>query len=49
MLKRKLPGLSEEETKEFRELNSKEGLSSEEFLRWHVLNTKTVWIRVGRE
>jgi hypothetical protein len=51
MLKRKLPGLSEEETKEFRELRCRlwMGMTLREFDRWNYLDNKIVWVRVGNE
>jgi hypothetical protein len=51
MLKRTLPGLSEEETKEYRALNAQPTsfMSAEEFDRWCVLHKQIVKIRVGNE
>jgi hypothetical protein len=51
MLKRKLPGLSEEETGEFRELGKVliGNMTPEKWSRYNELNNKIVWVRVGNE
>ena len=57
MLKRTLPGLSEEETEEFRNLDVHMNpvvlwgrkLTQEEIHRWSELGKQIVWARVGNE
>lgn len=56
MLKRTLPGLSEEETKEYRHLDylegawcPTEGFTSEDRARLGYLRSQIVWARVGNE